>query len=414
MVDVADARFERPHRFEERLLDRAANGHDLAGSFHLRAEFVRGVGKLVEREAGDFRHHVIQRRLEAGRRIGQPDFVERQADGDFGADAGNGIPRSLRCEGRRTRHARVDLDEVVFERQGVQCELHVAPALDFEFADDFQRRIAQHLILAVGERLARRDDDRVARVDTDGVDVLHVADSQRRIVAVADDLVFDFLVALDAFLDEHLMHGREEQSVAHQLAQFLLVVGETAARAAQRERGTQHDGIPDAGGHLDALLDRSSDFGRQDGLAQRFAQLLEQLTVFGPLDRLERRTENLDLTLVENTLFGQLHGEVQTRLPAETRHDGVGTFVTDDFGNVFERQRLHVDLVGDVRVGHNRGRIGIDQHYLVTLLAKGQTSLRTGVIELGSLSDDDRARPDDHHLVDIFTFRHFYTPPSFE
>ena len=42
------------------------------------------------------------------------------------------------------------------------------------------------------------------------------------------------------------MHGREEQGVAHHLAQLGLVVGEAAARAAEREGRAQHDGVADA------------------------------------------------------------------------------------------------------------------------------------------------------------------------
>ena len=219
VVDVADARLERPHGLQERLLHRAAHGHDFARGLHLRTQLVRGVRELVEREAGDLRHHVVQRRFERGRGVGDADFVEGHAHGDLGAHPRDGIARCLRREGRGARHAGIDLDQVVFERQRVERELHVAAALDPEGADDLQRRVAQHLVLAVGERLARGHDDRIARVHAYGIDILHVADGDGRVVAVADHLVLDLLVALDALLDEHLMHGREEECVAHHLAQ---------------------------------------------------------------------------------------------------------------------------------------------------------------------------------------------------
>ena len=406
MVDVADARLERTHGLEQRLLHRAADRHHLARGLHLRAELVRGVGELVERETRHLRYDVVERRLERGRGIGDADLVERQAHGDLGAHAGNGVSRSLRREGRGARHARIDLDQVVFERQRVECELHVAAALDLQRADDLQRRIAQHLELLVGERLARGHDDRVARMDADRVDVLHAADADGRVVAVAHHLVLDLLVALDALLDEHLVYGRERQCVAHQLAQLLLVVGESAARTAQREGRAQHHRIADLRGDLHGLLDRVRHLRRKHRLTQRLAQLLEELAVLGLLDRLERRAEDLDLALPEDALLGQLHGQVQTRLAAQTRNDGVGALVTDDLGNVFERQRLHVDLVGNMRVGHDGGRVRIDQNHLVTLLLECKARLRTRIVELGGLTDHDRARPDDHHLLDIFSFRH--------
>ncbi len=132
--------------------------------------------------------------------------------------------------------AGVDLDEEVLEALRVERELHVAAALDAEGADYLQRAVAQHLVLAVGQRLAGRDDYAVAGVYADGVDVLHVADRDGRIRRVAHDLVLYLLVAADALLDQHLVHRRDGQRVLGELAQLFFVVGEAASRAAERER----------------------------------------------------------------------------------------------------------------------------------------------------------------------------------
>ena len=413
VVDMADTRFERAQRLQEAFLHRAADGHHLARGLHLRTQLVRRIAELVEREAGDFGDHVIERRLEAGGRIGQHDLVERKPYGDLGRHTRDRIAAGLRRQGRRARHAGVHLDQVVFERQGVECELHVATALDLQLADNLQRRVAQHLELLVGKRLARRHDDRVARMHAHGVDILHAADADGRVVMVAHHLELDLLVALDALLDEHLVHGRKEQGVAHHFAQLLLVVDESAARTAQRIGGTQHDGIADLGGDLHGLLDRHGDFRFDHRFAQRLAQLLEKFAVFGAFDRLERGAQDLDLALFQDTLLGKLHRKVQARLSAQPRHDGVGTLETDDLGHVFERQGFHVDLVCDMRIGHDRRRVGIHQDYLVSLLLECEARLRTRIVEFRGLADDDRAGTDDHYLVYISSLRHFYAPPLF-
>ena len=413
VVDVADARLERAHSFEQALLHRAAHRHHLARGFHLRAEFVRRVGELVEGETRHLRHHVVERRLERGGSVGQPDLVERQPHGHLGRNAGDRIAARLRRQRRRARHTGVDLDQVVFERQRVERELHVTTAFDFERTDDFERTVAQHLEFAVGERLARCHHDRIARMDTYRIDVLHATDRDGRIVGVTHHLVFDLLIPLDALFDEHLMHRREDQRVAHQLLQLLAVVGEAAARTAQREGRTQHHRIADPLGGGDALLHVVGDMRRQHRFAQPLAQLLEQLAVFGLLDALERRTQNLDLALLQHALLGQLHGQIQARLAAQPRHDGIGTLVTDDLGHVFERQRLHIDLVGDMRVGHDRRRIGIHQDHLVPLLFQREAGLRPRIVELGGLTDHDRPRADHHYFLDIRSLRHFSNPPSF-
>ena len=209
------------------------------------------------------------------------------------------------------------------------------------------------------------------------------------------------------------MHRRKNQGVAHQLFQLLAVVGEPAARAAQREGWTQHHRIADLFGGGNAFLHIVGNMRRQHRFTERLAQFLEQFAILGLLDTFERGAQNLDLTLLQYALLGQLHGQIQTRLTAQSRHDGVRTLVADDFGHIFQRQRLHVDLVGDVRVGHDGRGIGVHQNHFVTLLFQSQTSLRTRVVELGGLTDHDRPRADHHYFLDIRSLRHFSNPPSF-
>ena len=64
-------------------------------------------------------------------------------------------------------------------------------------------------------------------------------------------------------------------------------------------------------------------------------------------------------------------------------------------------QRLDVDDVGHAVVGHDRGRIGVDQDRLDALLAQRAAGLGAGVVELGRLADDDRAGADDQHFLAV-------------
>ena len=411
VVDVANTRLERTHSLQERLLHRAADCHHLTRGLHLRTELVRSIGELIEGEAGDLRHNVVDRRLERCGGRSDADLIERKTYGDLGAHAGNREARSLRSKGRRTRHTGIHLDQVVLEREGVEGKLHVATTFDLQFADDLQGRTAQHLELLGREGLRRSDYHRVARVDTYGVDVLHRADGDSRIVRVAHHLKLDLLVTLDRLLDQHLVHGREEQGVTHHLSQLLLVIHETATRTTERKGRTKHNGIADLGSDGGTLVNGRSHIRRQHRLAELLAEVLEQLAVLGTLDRREARTQNLDLALLQDTLLGQLHGQVQTRLTTQTRHDGIGTLVADNLGHILQRQRLHVDLIGDVRIGHDGCRVRVHEDHLVTLLAQRQAGLRTGIVKLGSLTNHDRARADDHYFLDIFSFRHLFPSP---
>ena len=67
-----------------------------------------------------------------------------------------------------------------------------------------ERRAPEPLVDRVGQRLDRRDDDRVAGVDAERVDVLHRAHGDARVVGVAHDLVLDLLPADEAALDHDL------------------------------------------------------------------------------------------------------------------------------------------------------------------------------------------------------------------
>jgi len=83
-------------------------------------------------------------------------------------------------------------------------------------------------------------------------------------------------------------------------------------------------------------------------------------------------------------------------------------FLLDDFCDDFGRDRFDVSAIGEFRIGHDRGRIGIHEHDLVALLAQRLASLHAGIIELAPLPDDDGAGADDEDLVDVGATRHAY------
>ena len=409
-VDVAHADLQRPHGFEQAFLDGAAHAHHFARGLHLGAQAVAGALQLVKGEARHFADHVVQRRFKAGRRVGQGNLLQMHAHRHLGRHARDGVAAGLGRKGRGARHAGIDLDQVILEAVRVQGKLHVAPALDLERADDLERAVAQHVIFLVGQCLAGAQHDGVARMHAHGVDIFHVADGDGGVVGVAHHLVLDLLVALDALFHQHLMHRGELEGVFEQLLHLLRVVGESAARAAQRKRGPEHHRVADLLRRTEALLHAGGDQRRQHRLAQPLAQLLELLAILGHLDGLKAGAQNLHLALVQDALALELHGEVEARLPAQTRQNGVRPLVAQNLGHVFQREGLHVDLVGDVHVGHDGGGVGVDQNDLVPFLAQRQARLRARVVKLRRLSDHDGAGADHQNAVNIRALRHASSP----
>ena len=62
---------------------------------------------------------------------------------------------------------------------------------------------------------------------------------------------------------------------------------------------------------------------------------------------------------------------------------------SDDALQNVQPQRLNVSSVGEVRVGHDGGRIGVGQDHPVPLLPEDTARLGAGVVELASLPYHD-------------------------
>ena len=147
-----------------------------------------------------------------------------------------------------------------------------------------------------------------------------------------------------------------------------------------------------------------NDLGGDDRLADLLHGVLEHLAVLRLGDGGRVCAEQLDAHLLEEAVLAQLHGEVQTGLTAEVGQQRVRMFLFDDLLN---RHRLDVDLVSHGLVGHDGRRVGVDQNDLQTLFAQCAAGLRACVVELGSLTDYDRAGAQYHYLMNILAKRHY-------
>ena len=198
-------------------LEGAADGHDLAHGLHRRAQLLVHAVELAEVPARYLAHYVVQRGLEEGRGSlgnGVLQVEQTVAQAQLGSHEGQRIARGFRGQSRRAAEAGVDLDDAVVFGLGVVGILHVALAHDADVADDADGQLAQLVVVGVRERLAGGDDDGLARVDAQRVEVLHVADGDAVVEAVAHHLVLHFLPAAEALLDEHL--GREGEGLLYQ------------------------------------------------------------------------------------------------------------------------------------------------------------------------------------------------------
>ena len=404
------AELERSHRLEERFLERPADRHRLPHRLHLRRQRAIRLRELLEVPPRELDDDVVDGRLEGRGRQARDvvrDLVEVIAERELGGDLRDREAGGLRRERRRPRHARVHLDGDDAAVLGVDGELDVRPAgLDADAADDAPRHVAHALVFLVGQRQRRRHRDAVAGVDAHRIDVLDRADDDEVVGDVAHHLELEFLPADDRLLDEDLVHRAEVEPAARQLAELLDVVGDAAADAAHRERRPDDRREADLVDQRQRLFQRLRDAALRHLDADLRHRVAEEQAVFGHLDRLDRGADQLDAVFLEHAALGERHRQVERGLAADGRQHRVGTLLLDDRLDHLGRERLDVGAVGHLGVGHDRRRVAVHQHDLEPLGAQRLARLRARVVELARLADDDRARADDEHPLQISPLGH--------
>ena len=119
----------------------------------------------------------------------------------------------------------------------MDCELNVRSAgLDADLADYRERRIAHHLVFLVGQRLHRRDGNRVARVHAHRIEIFDRTDNHAVVHPVAHHFHFEFFPADQRFFDQHFADRRHGESAPGDFVQIVRIVSDAAATAAECER----------------------------------------------------------------------------------------------------------------------------------------------------------------------------------
>ena len=135
-------------------------------------------------------------------------------------------------------------------------------------------------------------------------------------------------------------------------------------------------------------------------------RLAEQFAVLRAGDRVVVGADQLDAEALQRAVVVERLREVERGLPAERAEQRVRALAFDHLPDRPRQQRLDVGRVGELRVGHDRGRVRVDEHDLVALLAQHLAGLHAGVVELGGLADHDRPGAQDQDLVDVVAPRH--------
>ena len=224
-----------------------------------------------------------------------------------------------------------------------------------------------------------------------GVEILDGADDDGVVGDVAHHLQFEFLPAQHALFDQHLVDRRKVEPALDQFHHLFAVVGDAAAGAAQREAGPQDHRVRDALGEFQRVVEIVDQLRFRALQADAAHGIFEHQPVFGLLDGADLRADQFHAVAVEHARFGQFHREVQSGLAAHGRKEGVGPLLADHFFEESEAEGLDVGSIGQVGVGHDGGRVGVDQDHLVAIRLQGFARLGARVVELARLPDHDGA-----------------------
>jgi hypothetical protein len=136
---------------------------------------------------------------------------------------------------------------------------------------------------------------------------------------------------LDGFLDQDFAGGRLPQAVPDDAVELPGRAGRAAPRAPEREGGAHDDRQPDLADDRLRLLEGPGAPGAGHLRADFEHCLLEELAVLGEAHGVLVGADQLHAPLVQDAALGQGERQVQGRLPADGREEGVRLLFLDDF-----------------------------------------------------------------------------------
>ena len=239
-----------------------------------------------------------------------------------------------------------------------------------------------------------------------GIEVFDGAHDDAIVVFVAHHLHLILFPAYQRLVDQQFIGGRQVQAAHTDFLKLFPVVGNTATRPAHGERGADDAGKTDLVQHLKRLLQAVGECRARCVQAYALHGLVEQLPVFGLVDSLLGSADHFHAVQIQNTFAGQVQGTVQGGLTAHSGQQGIRFFRLDNARHRAPLYRLDIGGIRHGRVGHDGGRIGIDQHNPVTLFAQGLAGLRTGIVKFTGLPDDNWAGAQNQDGLNVGSLRH--------
>ena len=124
---------------------------------------------------------------------------------------------------------------------------------------------------------------------------------------------------------------------------------------------------------------------------------LELFTILAGTNRVDGRTDQLDVEALQHAHLRERNRRVEGRLSAQGGQQSVGAFLLDDRGDHLGRDGLNVGRVRNAGVRHDGGRVGVDEDDAQSLFLQHAARLGARIVELAGLADHDGTGPNDEN-----------------
>ncbi len=183
-------------------------------------------------------------------------------------------------------------------------------------------------------------------------------------------------------------------------------MGNPATGSSECVRGADDNRIADPVGKAPSRLERLHDFAFRYPVAELIHEVTELLPILGLFDGRQFRPEQFDAAIFKHAAAVEFHRQVEAGLAAKCGQEGVRAFLTDNPFDELRFERFDIDTVRRRRVGHDRGRVRVDEDNLVSFFFQGKTRLSTSIVKFCRLPDDDRTGSDYKDFLNIWSFWH--------
>ena len=241
---------------------------------------------------------------------------------------------------------------------------------------------------------------------THRIQVFNGTDDDAIIRTVADHFHFKLFPAQHAFFHQHFAGHGGSQARGDDLFEFFAVIGNAAAGTAEGEGWANNARQPHNFQRIPGFGHGVRDFAFRAFNADFGHGVAEFLAIFGFVDDFRLGADQFAAVFFQNAGLGEFQRCIQRSLSAHGRQKRIRAFLGDDFFNDFDRDGFNIGGIGQPRIGHDGGRVGIHQNDAIALSPQRLAGLRARIIEFAGLADDDRPGADDHDGFDVSALRH--------